>query len=885
MKPRPVATEASIAKVLDRLAGWGVKVRVPAHPTLEDVWRGTDTVLRNLPDTSVLTLDALVGHSRLRRYTKKMPPPPSVAEGGGGCSVGAASAFGSCGSIHRQKAAGDRGGSCSTSQQHRATWPTPNRQGCKASQQPPRGGGEGEDGGGGGVEDEAAAAAGEGGSKTVEDELGQCDEELQQVELALASTLQRIATTVEEFRYDEDSPEEARRIAFREKTLRAYEPLEERERQAKAEVAARMSKQNQVELKRKKEEDIAVCYVCNSGDHVENKEDIVFCERCCVAVHMSCYNAEEIHKTDNWYCDFCSYVVSKAQRHLEAVIAAAESASSVMPARGASGEMTTTAPPPPHAGAACPHPPADSRRTGGGKKQPAAKKQKKSSKHLLPAPAPPVGPHGKTGAAVVVGQSTPPALPPPSRGDHRVGDGAEGDEDTARGGENRPTAAAAAGAGAGAWKGSPGVDAAARKEGWASPGAVAGWQSASARAGAEATGTPPTASAAGAGAGAGAPRAPEEIVAAAEAWCGVEASRLKRDAQQAKKRSWDDFENGGNGSIGTAEAAAAVAAAAVDRGAAEGARSSTARGSGGETCSSNGNLGGGLKAPPPPLPPPPPPPPPPNGWQRSAEMPSPTPRSCAASASDLSARSPATCSPPGEQRIASAAAADGGVVPTTTTGDTGGGDTPEVAAARVALEEAEECVGVDLPSLDKGPPDAEADCILCHIPRGALLRAERGTKGLGWCHCLCAFSKGLLIEDRVVKTRGRIKGDGSTCGFCKRTGGGIIECSEKDCRVTFHPLCGKPWGGSAVRGPHLHPDRWTAWCPKHSGGAAARAAAARGLAAKGPFMGGGSSSDGKAMVMPVKEVYKISKAVQQKTKAAAAAAAATAAAAAAAAAA
>lgn len=74
-----------------------------------------------------------------------------------------------------------------------------------------------------------------------------------------------------------------------------------------------------------------------------------------------------------------------------------------------------------------------------------------------------------------------------------------------------------------------------------------------------------------------------------------------------------------------------------------------------------------------------------------------------------------------------------------------------MAAARAALEEAEECVGVDLPSLDKGPPDAEADCILCHVPRGALLRAERGTKGLGWCHCLCAFSKGLLIEDRVVK--------------------------------------------------------------------------------------------------------------------------------------
>ncbi|CAN0437933.1 unnamed protein product, partial [Ectocarpus fasciculatus] len=409
----------------------------------------------------------------------------------------------------------------------------------------------------------------------------------------------------------------------------------------------------------------------------------------------------------------------QAQRHLEAVIAAAESTSSVMPARRGPGEMTTAGA---HAGAA---PPADGRRTGG-KKQPAAKKQKKSSKHLHPAPPPPpaVGPHGETGArgdGAVVGQSTPPALPPPSRGKHRVGDGAEGDEEMAGGGENRPTAAAASTA----WKGSPGMDAAARMEGRVSPGAVAGWQSASARAGAGANGTP---HAAAAGAEAGASSAPEEIVAAAEAWCGVEASRLKRDAQQAKKRSWDDFENGGNGSIGAAEAEAA--AAAVGRGAAEGVRSSMA-------------TSGDLKAPPAP--------PPPSGWQRSAETPSPTPTSCAASASDLSARAPATSCPSGEQRIASTPAADGGVVPTATTGGTAGGDTPEVAAARAALAEAEECVGVDLPSLDKGPPDAEADCILCHVPRGALLRAERGTKGLAWCHCLCAFSKGLLIEDRVVK--------------------------------------------------------------------------------------------------------------------------------------
>ncbi|CAN0264250.1 unnamed protein product, partial [Hapterophycus canaliculatus] len=155
--------------------------------------------------------------------------------------------------------------------------------------------------------------------------------------------------------------------------------------------------------------------------------------------------------------------------------------------------------------------------------------------------------------------------------------------------------------------------------------------------------------------------------------------------------------------------------------------------------------------------------------------------------------------------------------------------------------------------------DAEADCILCHVPRGALLRAERGTKGLGWCHCLCAFSKGLLIEDRVVKTKGHIKGDGSQCGYCKRAGGGIIECSEPGCKATFHPLCGKPWGGSAVRGPHLHPRDWTARCPKH---AVVSKTVARGGGAGGVGGGGGVGGSGglRSMPltapMPVKEVYK-----------------------------
>lgn len=37
------------------------------------------------------------------------------------------------------------------------------------------------------------------------------------------------------------------------------------------------------------EEKLAVCYVCDNGDY-SDEDQIVFCERCCVAVHASCYN-------------------------------------------------------------------------------------------------------------------------------------------------------------------------------------------------------------------------------------------------------------------------------------------------------------------------------------------------------------------------------------------------------------------------------------------------------------------------------------------------------------------------------------------------------------------------------------------------------------------
>lgn len=79
------------------------------------------------------------------------------------------------------------------------------------------------------------------------------------------------------------------------------------------------------------------------------------------------------------------------------------------------------------------------------------------------------------------------------------------------------------------------------------------------------------------------------------------------------------------------------------------------------------------------------------------------------------------------------------------------GSVPEVAEALAALEKAEAVVGIDLPPKDKGPPDPEAVCMLCPVPRGAFLRAEKGNGGVAWCHCLCALSKELLIEDRVVK--------------------------------------------------------------------------------------------------------------------------------------
>lgn len=216
---------------------------------------------------------------------------------------------------------------------------------------------------------------------------------------------------------------------------------------------------------------------------------------------------------------------------------------------------------------------------------------------------------------------------------------------------------------------------------------------------------------------------------AAEAWCGVEASNLKRDAQKATKRSWDDFESGGGG------AAAAVKAAPTEGGARPevSARASNlvSNSSSSSKSKSGSVLAGPASGSPPDAGS--------GGAGRDKAPPLPSSSLSAASAAAAGSAS-AAHSPAGGRPKAPPAS-----LPVTRMHESV--EHPEVVAARSALEKAQELIGVELPSLDKGP---EPDCVLCHVPRGAFLRAERGAK-LGWCHTLCAFSKGLVIEDRVVK--------------------------------------------------------------------------------------------------------------------------------------
>lgn len=116
-----------------------------------------------------------------------------------------------------------------------------------------------------------------------------------------------------------------------------------------------------------------------------------------------------------------------------------------------------------------------------------------------------------------------------------------------------------------------------------------------------------------------------------------------------------------------------------------------------------------------------------------------------------------------------------------------------------------------------------------------------------WCFHNAEHTRTIYMRACYTQTRGHIKGDGTQCGYCKKSSGGLITCSYDGCKAAFHAPCVKPWGGSSVRGPHLHPRDWTARCPKH---------AVVKTAAKG---GSGSGLRRPVMLtapMPVKEMYK-----------------------------
>ncbi|CAN0037469.1 unnamed protein product, partial [Discosporangium mesarthrocarpum] len=50
-------------------------------------------------------------------------------------------------------------------------------------------------------------------------------------------------------------------------------------------------------------EEEADCYVCLQGRE-SSCNKIMFCERCCVAVHEDCYGSKAM--PGEWFCDFCS---------------------------------------------------------------------------------------------------------------------------------------------------------------------------------------------------------------------------------------------------------------------------------------------------------------------------------------------------------------------------------------------------------------------------------------------------------------------------------------------------------------------------------------------------------------------------------------------------
>lgn len=82
VKVKAAGSVASVARLMERLSGFGTKVRAPANATMFDVWQALDAVQANLPPTHRLTIDDLVGYASIRRFMTNSSAP---GKSGFGC--------------------------------------------------------------------------------------------------------------------------------------------------------------------------------------------------------------------------------------------------------------------------------------------------------------------------------------------------------------------------------------------------------------------------------------------------------------------------------------------------------------------------------------------------------------------------------------------------------------------------------------------------------------------------------------------------------------------------------------------------------------------------------------------------------------------------------
>lgn len=82
VKGKAAGSVASVARLMERLSGFGTKVRVPSNATMFDVWKALDAVQANLPPTHRLTIDDLVGYASIRRSMTRTSAP---GKSGFGC--------------------------------------------------------------------------------------------------------------------------------------------------------------------------------------------------------------------------------------------------------------------------------------------------------------------------------------------------------------------------------------------------------------------------------------------------------------------------------------------------------------------------------------------------------------------------------------------------------------------------------------------------------------------------------------------------------------------------------------------------------------------------------------------------------------------------------